>query len=93
MAPYSSHCERALSRNKFIKRCKGSDFIAEEFKKLFLRLTFCFYAGWCRDSVYKVETQQGIVSSIDIDYFIKKSLKIKYLYFVLRDLHKTVIKR
>ena len=41
----------------------------------------------------KVETQQGIVSSIDIDYFIKKSLKIKYLYFILRDLHKTVIKQ
>ena len=41
----------------------------------------------------KVETQQGIVSSTDIDYFIKISLKIKYLYFILRDLHKTVIKQ
>ena len=52
MAPYSSHCEKALSQNKFIKRYKGSNFIAKEFKKLFLCLTFCFYAGWCRDSVY-----------------------------------------
>ena len=52
MAPYSSHWEKDLSQNKFIKRYKGSNFIAKEFKKLFLCLTFCFYAGWCRDSVY-----------------------------------------
>ena len=88
MAPYSSHCEKALSRNKFIKRYKGSNFIAREFKKLFLCLTFCFYAGCGAETLYtldKVET--------DIDYFIKKSLKIKYSYFILRDLHKIVIKQ
>ena len=76
MAPYSSHCEKALSQNKFIKRYKGSNFIAKEFKKLFLGLTFCYILCWlvprlCIRWSDKVETRHGIVSwNRNANYFM-----------------------